>query len=39
MTTDTNAKSADLGMTIEARDNEHATEIRARLENAGFVLR
>jgi threonine dehydratase len=39
MTTDTNAKSADLGMTIEARDNEHANEIRSKLENAGFVLR
>jgi len=39
MTTDTSAKSADLGMTIEARDSEHAAEIRAKLESAGFVLR
>jgi threonine dehydratase len=39
MTTDTSAKSADLGMTIEARDSEHANEIRAKLESAGFVLR
>jgi threonine dehydratase len=39
MTTDTSAKSADLGMTIEARDSEHAAEIRATLEKAGFTLR
>jgi threonine dehydratase len=39
MTTDTSAKSADLGMTIEARDSEHAAEIRAKLEHAGFSLR
>jgi len=39
MTTDTNAKSADLGMTIEARDSEHAAEIQMKLESAGFVLR
>jgi threonine dehydratase len=39
MTTDTSAKSADLGMTIEARDSEHANEIRQTLERAGFVLR
>jgi threonine dehydratase len=39
MTTDTSAKSADLGMTIEARDAEHAAEIRATLEKAGFTLR
>ncbi len=39
MTTDTSAKSADLGMTIEARDAEHAGEIQYKLEAAGFVLR
>jgi len=39
MTTDTSAKSADLGMTIEARDAEHAAEIQTKLEAAGFVIR
>jgi threonine dehydratase len=39
MTTDTSAKSADLGMTIEARDAEHAADIQRTLEAAGFVLR
>src|SRR5579885_649840 len=39
MITNMSAKSADLGMTIEARDAEHAAEIRKKLEDAGFVLR
>jgi threonine dehydratase len=39
MATDTSAKLADLGLTIEARDAAHAGEIRAKLEAAGFVLR
>jgi len=39
MLTDMSAKSADLGLTIEARDANHAKEIRAKLEDAGFVLR
>jgi threonine dehydratase len=39
MLTDMTAKSADLGLTIEARDATHAREIRAGLETAGFVLR
>jgi threonine dehydratase len=39
MLTDMSAKSADLGLTIEARDAAHAKEIREALENAGFVLR
>ncbi|HEY6578934.1 MAG TPA: threonine ammonia-lyase [Rhizomicrobium sp.] len=39
MLTDMSAKSADLGLTIEARDAGHAREIRNRLESAGFVLR
>ncbi|MGH6888401.1 MAG: threonine ammonia-lyase [Rhizomicrobium sp.] len=39
MLTDMTAKSADLGLTIEARDAGHAREIREKLENAGFVLR
>ncbi len=39
MITDMPAKSADLGMTIEARDATHAAEIRACLEAAGFRLR
>ena len=36
MITDMPAKSADLGLTIEARDATHAAEIRACLEAAGF---
>ena len=32
------AKSATLGMVIEARDAEHATEIRDRLERGGFPV-
>lgn len=39
MATDTSAKLADLGLTIEARDAAHASEIRSKLESAGFVLR
>jgi threonine dehydratase len=39
MMTDMPAKSADLGLVIEARDSEHADEIRARLEGAGFRIR
>lgn len=39
MLTDMSAKSADLGLTIEARDAGHAKEIRTALKNAGFVLR
>lgn len=38
MATDTSAKLAHLGMTVEARDAEHAAEIRERLETAGFKL-
>ena len=39
MLTDMSAKSADLGLTIEARDAAHAREIRDSLETAGFVVR
>jgi threonine dehydratase len=39
MMTDTSAKLADLGMTVEARDAEHAAEIRKALETAGFKLK
>jgi threonine dehydratase len=39
MLTDMSAKSADLGLTIEARDAAHAKEIRGGLEAAGFILR
>ena len=39
MMTDMPAKSADLGLVIEARDSEHAAEIRACLEGAGFRIR
>jgi threonine dehydratase len=39
MMTDTSAKLADLGMTVEARDAEHAAEIRKTLEAAGFILK
>ena len=39
MMTDLPAKSATLGMVIEARDSEHAAEIRRCLEAAGFTLR
>jgi len=39
MITDMPAKSADLGLVIEARDAAHAGEIRNCLEAAGFSLR
>jgi threonine dehydratase len=39
MMTDTSAKLADLGMTVEARDAEHAAEIRKTLQAAGFKLK
>ncbi|MGZ6007239.1 MAG: threonine ammonia-lyase [Rhizomicrobium sp.] len=39
MMTDTPVKSAYLGMVVEARDANHAEEIRACLRNAGFTLR
>jgi hypothetical protein len=32
------AKSATLGMVIEARDAEHAGEIRGKLEGGGFPV-
>jgi threonine dehydratase len=39
MMPDMPVKSADLGMTIEARDSEHAAEIKDALKAAGFILR
>ncbi|HTO40996.1 MAG TPA: threonine ammonia-lyase [Rhizomicrobium sp.] len=39
MMTDMPAKSADLGMVIEARDAAHAEDIRAALEGAGLTIR
>jgi threonine dehydratase len=39
MLIDASAKSATLGMLIEARDNDHAREVRAHLEGAGFALK
>ncbi|HEX3945567.1 MAG TPA: threonine ammonia-lyase [Rhizomicrobium sp.] len=39
MMTDMSAKGADLGLIVEARDAQHADEIRRALETAGFVLR
>ena len=39
MMTDMPAKSADLGMVIEARDAGHAEEIREALEESGFTIR
>ena len=39
MMTDMPAKSADLGLVVEARDSAHAAEIRACLEQAGFRIR
>jgi threonine dehydratase len=39
MSPDMPVKSADLGMTIEARDAAHGEEIRARLTGAGFKIR
>ena len=37
--TGVSAKSADLGLVIEARDAAHAAEIKQRIEDAGFHLR
>jgi len=37
--TGASAKSADLGLVIEARDDAHAAEIKARLEKAGYRVR
>ncbi len=39
MMTDMPVKSATLGMVVEARDSEHAAEIRKALVDAGFTLR
>lgn len=39
MMTDMPAKTADLGVVVEARDSAHASEIRAYLEKAGFKIR
>ena len=39
MATDTSAKLAHLGMTVEARDADHAGEIRKVLKKAGFKLK
>lgn len=39
MATDTSAKLADLGITVEARDIKHANEIRHALQEAGFRLK
>jgi threonine dehydratase len=39
MSPDMPVKSADLGMTIEARDAAHGEEIKDALKNGGFVLR
>ncbi len=39
MSPDMPVKSADLGMTIEARDAAHGVEIKDTLRAAGFVLR
>jgi threonine dehydratase len=39
MIMESSAKSAALGMLIEGRDSEHATEIRAHLEGAGFAIK
>ena len=39
MMTDMPAKSADLGLVVEARDSAHAEEIREQLEGAGFKIR
>jgi threonine dehydratase len=39
MMTDMPVKSADLGLTIEARDAAHGAEIHETLIRAGFVIR
>ena len=36
--TGVSAKSADLGLVIEARDGAHAAEIKARLKEAGYPI-
>jgi threonine dehydratase len=36
--TGVSAKSADLGLVVEARDATHAAEIKARLKEAGFAV-
>ena len=38
MATDASAKLAHLGMTVEARDADHAAEIKTKLEDAGFKV-
>ena len=38
MMTDSSAKLAQLGMTVEARDAEHAEEIKQAIQAAGFKL-
>jgi threonine dehydratase len=37
--TGASAKSADLGLVIEARDDAHADDIKSRLEQAGYSVR
>jgi hypothetical protein len=37
--TGVSAKSADLGLVVEARDGAHAAEIRTRLQEAGYAVR
>ena len=37
--TGVSAKSADLGLVVEARDGAHAAEIKARLQEAGYAVR
>lgn len=37
--TGVSAKSADLGLVVEARDADHAREIKAQLAQAGFAVR
>jgi threonine dehydratase len=37
--TGVSAKSADLGLVVEARDSAHAAEIKARLQKAGYAVR
>jgi len=39
MMTDMSVKSADLSLTIEARDAEHGAEIRETLQKSGFIIR
>jgi threonine dehydratase len=37
--TGVSAKSADLGLVVEARDSAHAAEIKGRLKEAGYPIR